>query len=286
MAQLTDASSASANVGGSSDTASTSYQTYADLSAEQEYFLYELETTDSSSMGLVLRAIYDCGDVHKFSRALQQRIHQYDKNIQKVCAFHYQGFVDSMKELMTLKDQCREIKEDSLTIDAEKNRGNRKIQETHEKNASTAIDQISVCLPVLENYSKLQELMNMKKYYQALKVLEELEHTHLALVEKYRFTQVLAKSMSPVRVEIKDKAYSEFKDFLENIKKVAGRIGKHASRCTAEQHSFGISDAERTRKLQEEAKLNSGRMEIQVSADGSIVKKKFHASQICHPRSS
>lgn len=92
------------------------------------------------------------------------------------------------------------------------------------------MDQIAVCLPVLENYAKLQEQMSNRKYYQALKTLEELEHTHLALVEKYRFTQVLAKSMAPVRLEIKEKAYSEFKDFLENIKKVAGRIGKHASK--------------------------------------------------------
>lgn len=92
------------------------------------------------------------------------------------------------------------------------------------------MDQIAVCLPVLENYAKLQEQMNNRKYYQALKTLEELEHTHLALVEKYRFTQVLAKSMAPVRLEIKEKAYSEFKDFLENIKKVAARIGKHASK--------------------------------------------------------
>ncbi|EGT41417.1 hypothetical protein CAEBREN_06358 [Caenorhabditis brenneri] len=63
--------------------------------------------------------------------------------------------------------------------------------------------------------------------------------TNLALVEKYRFTQVLAKSMTPVRLEIKKKAYSEFKDFLENIKK--GRIGKHVKKDTAEQHSFGVT---------------------------------------------
>lgn len=45
------------------------------------------------------------------------------------------------------------------------------------------------------------------RYYQALKVLEELEHTHLALVEKYRFTQILAKTMAPVRNEIKAKVF-------------------------------------------------------------------------------
>lgn len=36
--------------------------------------------------------------------------------------------------------------------------------------------------------------------------------------------------MAPLRTEIKSKAYSEFKDFLENIKKVALRVGRHASK--------------------------------------------------------
>ncbi|CAI5453981.1 unnamed protein product [Caenorhabditis angaria] len=271
-----------ANTG--SETASTSYVAYPEMSAEQEYFLYELETTDSGSMGLVLRAIYDTGDVQKFARALQQRISHYDKNIQKVCSFHYQSFVDAMQELMSLKEQCQMIKKDSLSIDEEVQEASERLcQKKQEivryrklmKNAKTAMDQISVCLPVLENYAKLQEQMNNRKYYQALKVLEELEHTHLALVEKYRFTQVLAKSMAPVRLEIKEKAYSEFKDFLENIKKVAGRIGKHASKCTAEQHSFGVTDADRAKRLQEEARKNASSVEIEVSADGSIVKKQM-----------
>ena len=32
------------------------------------------------------------------------------------------------------------------------------------KNASAAIDQISICIPVLENYTKLQDLMAQKKW--------------------------------------------------------------------------------------------------------------------------
>uniref|UniRef100_A0A1I7X919 Vps54_N domain-containing protein n=1 Tax=Heterorhabditis bacteriophora TaxID=37862 RepID=A0A1I7X919_HETBA len=244
---ITSTASTKDTAGGSSDTASTSY--------------------------------HPCGYRHMFSMV--------KKN---VCSFHYQGFVDSMKELLLLKERCYDIKArnlDAMFIDSQvqeasediskknleivkyrllHNEGIMKIFNNHKlldiyklhrklmKNASTAIDQISVCLPVLENYAKLQELMQHKKYYQALKVLEELEHTHLALVEKYRFTQILAKSMGPVRSEIKNKAYSEFKDFLENIKKVACRIGRHASRCTAEQHSFGVSEMERTRRLQQEAK--------------------------------
>ncbi|ETN73912.1 putative exocyst complex subunit Sec15 [Necator americanus] len=220
------------------------------------------------------RAIYDCGDVRKFSRALEHRIHQYDRNIQKYDA-------------VTISSQIQAASED-ISKKSEEIVKYRKLV----KNASTAIDQISVCLPVLENYAKLQELMQLKKYalslpyytrkivnsdvtryYQALKVLEELEHTHLALVEKYRFTQILAKTMAPVRNEIKSKAYSEFKDFLENVKKVACRIGRHASRCTAEQHSFGVSETERARRLQQEAKQKLVDVEIAVSADGRLVRK-------------
>ena len=82
----------------------------AEMNAEQEFFLYELETTDSGSIGLVLRAIYDTGDVHKFARALEQRIAHYDKNILKVCTYHYQGFIDSMNQLKNLQTKCANIK--------------------------------------------------------------------------------------------------------------------------------------------------------------------------------
>uniref|UniRef100_A0A915BPH7 Exocyst complex component n=2 Tax=Parascaris univalens TaxID=6257 RepID=A0A915BPH7_PARUN len=267
---------------GSSDTASTSYQQYPELTAEQEFFLYELETTDSGSIGLVLRAIYDCGDVHKFSRALEHRIHHYDRNIQKICSYHYQGHIDSMKQLLQLKSRCLEIKEDVVCIDNAVQESSRQLQKRSaeivryrklQKNANTAIEHISICLPVLEHYARLNELMQQKKYYQALKVLEELEHTYLVHVDKYRFTQSLQKSMAPIREQIKEKSFSEFTDFLENIRKVSGRIGQHASKCTAEQHSFGMSEAERNKRIQDEAKRNAQNIQIELSSDGSIVMK-------------
>ncbi|KAF8363690.1 sec-15, partial [Pristionchus pacificus] len=259
-----------------SDSASTSYQPLPEMTPE----IYELEATDSGSIGLVLRAIYESGDVTKFSRGLEHRIHQYDKNIQRVCSHHYQGFIDSMKQLMQLREKCEAIKEEAKEIDSTiQTASSEMAAKTTEivkyrkqmRNAMVAIDHISVCLPVLDNYSKLLELMGQSKYYQALKVLEELEHTHFKLIEQYRFTQDLSKSMDPLREEIKEKAYSEFKDFLENIKKVACRIGVHACKCTAEMHSFGVSEADRVRKLQEEARKNVVSVKVAISADGALI---------------
>ncbi|KAH7732234.1 CRE-SEC-15 protein [Aphelenchoides avenae] len=239
-------------IGGSSDTASTSYNNaYPQMTAEQEFFLYELETTDSSSVGLVLRAIYDSGDVDKFARALERRIAHYDKNILKVCTYHYQGFVESMSQLTTLSSKCAEIKALAAGIDQHIQDDSsdllkkssevvryRKLQ----RNANIAIDQISMCLPVLENYVKLQDLMKQKKYLPALKILKELELNYSTEINKYRFTQSLAKSMGPIRDQIREKSYSELTDFLENLQKVSRMIGEDATNHIARKQQFIKSD--------------------------------------------
>ncbi|GMT35890.1 hypothetical protein PFISCL1PPCAC_27187, partial [Pristionchus fissidentatus] len=264
---------------GNSDTASTSYQPLPEMTPE----IYELEATDSGSIGLVLRAIYESGDVTKFSRGLDHRIHQYDKNIQRVCSHHYQGFIDSMKQMMQLREKCAAIKDEAQKIDTTiQTESSKMAEKTAEivryrkqmRNAMVAIDHISICLPVFDNYSRLHELMEQSKYYQALKVLEELEHTHFKLIEQYRFTGDLSNSLNPVRKQIEDKAYSEFKDFLEIIKKVACRVGLHACKCTAEMHSFGISEADRVRKLQEEARKNAVNVKVAISADGALINQE------------
>uniref|UniRef100_A0A7E4VMA7 Exocyst complex component n=1 Tax=Panagrellus redivivus TaxID=6233 RepID=A0A7E4VMA7_PANRE len=279
MAPTLSTTSTKDTTGGSSDTASTSYNAYAEMNAEQEFFLYELETTDSGSIGLVLRAIYDTGDVHKFSRALEQRIAHYDKNILKVCTYHYQGFIESMTQLNHLKDKCADVKEIAASIDDRiQSRSAELVKKGTEilryrklqRNANTAIEQITMCLPVLENYAKLQELMKQKKHYQALKVLEELEHTYAMQINKYRFTQSLAKSMEPIRSEIKKSSYDELRCFLEDVATIWKRIGADATKATAVQSGFYQTGEKKDSDM--DSRHFAIKEAIQISKDGSILK--------------
>ncbi|CAD5229233.1 unnamed protein product [Bursaphelenchus okinawaensis] len=266
----------------SSETGSTSYHTYPEMTAEQEFFLYELETTDSGSIGLVLRAIYDSGDVHKFSRALSRRIAHYDKNILKVCTYHYQGFLDSVGDLSSLgekssiiKNTAQEISEVVKTDGAELNKISTEIARYRklQKNVNIAVDQISMCLPVLDSYIKLKQLMEQKKYLPALKVLEELEHNYIPHVNKYRFTQSLSKSVLPIRQQIRDNSYSELKDFLESVQKVCGRIGEDASKkTTAQENIFNLNKRDDVTKKTELSGYT-------VESDGSVAKKKSEVTK-------
>uniref|UniRef100_A0A914VGU5 Exocyst complex component n=1 Tax=Plectus sambesii TaxID=2011161 RepID=A0A914VGU5_9BILA len=272
-------SSSAKGGGGGSDAGSTSFQTGPDVSPEQEFFLYELETSDSGSIGLVLRAIYDGGDVHKFLRALENKIRHYDKDIEKVCSFHYQGFIEAIRELLQLKTRCQVLRDDTECIDQHLEESSRSLLSKSaeivryrklQRNICTAIDSLSLCLPVLEKYGKLEEQMQQKRYYPALKTLEQLEHTYLPQVNKYRFTQKLTESVGKIRERIKEASFSEFTDFLENIRKVAANIGKIALRQTAEFHDLDSAASQNARKAKYAAQLRSPQRTIKLGDDGAL----------------
>ncbi|CEF63692.1 Exocyst complex subunit Sec15-like family-containing protein [Strongyloides ratti] len=258
-------------------------QTSTDINAEQEYFLYELETTDSSSVGLVLRAIYEGGDVAKFTRALERKIVHYDKSILNVSNYHYQGFVESMKQLAILKTKVAEIRDKAEDINGiiQSNatdlitHGEELIRyRRFQRNAKIAMDQITQTLPILENYSKIKELMYQGKYYQALKILEEMEHTHRDYLSKYRFTHALAKSFSGIRQQIKEKSFSEFTDFLELISKVSQRIGKYVMKNSAESFDQERNVSE-TMNISDHKKSMISNTFLELSFDGSLKKKNI-----------
>ncbi|CAK5127180.1 unnamed protein product [Meloidogyne enterolobii] len=265
----------------------------AKISAEQEFCLYELETlSDSSSIGLVLRAIYDTGSVHKFTRALDKRITHYDKSILRVCTHHYQGFLDSLKQLRGLKEKCAEIRknaEETNQLVQEESRAllkrsseivrYRKLQ----RNANNAIQQISMCLPMLENYAQLEKLMEQKKYLQALKVLEDLEHNYLNQLHKYRFAHQFAKSTGPIRDQIRERSYSELTDFLENLMKSSERIGADASKHVDEfytKQQLCTITSKRSQACSVDPTLSRKQqsLDIKLSADGSVIKTNISTS--------
>ncbi|GFX32052.1 exocyst complex component 6B [Trichonephila clavipes] len=78
--------------------------------SEHELLLYELETSDTSSVGLVVRAIYEGDEYEKFMERLDARIKNHDRDIERMCNFHYQGFIDSIRELLQVRTKAQKLK--------------------------------------------------------------------------------------------------------------------------------------------------------------------------------
>lgn len=56
------------------------------------------------------RAIYDGDEHQKFMERLDARIKNHDKDIERMCNFHYQGFIDSIRELLQVRSQANKLK--------------------------------------------------------------------------------------------------------------------------------------------------------------------------------
>ncbi|XP_028618264.1 exocyst complex component 6B isoform X2 [Grammomys surdaster] len=166
-----------------------------ETAAEHERILREIESTDTACIGPTLRSVYDGEEHGRFMEKLETRIRNHDREIEKMCNFHYQGFVDSITELLKVRGEAQKLKNQVTDT-------NRRLQHEgkelviameelkqcrlQQRNISATVDKLMLCLPVLEMYSKLRDQMKTKRHYPALKTLEHLEHTYLPQAQQQR----------------------------------------------------------------------------------------------------
>ena len=61
-------------------------------------------------MHVCFRTVYD-SDGHKtFMEKVEESIQHHDKEIEKMCNFHYQGFIESVNELLNVKGDTYKLK--------------------------------------------------------------------------------------------------------------------------------------------------------------------------------
>ncbi|XP_054845918.1 exocyst complex component 6B isoform X2 [Eublepharis macularius] len=241
-----------------------------ETASEHERILREVDSTDTACIGPTLRSVYDGEEHGRFMEKLDARIRNHDREIEKMCNFHYQGFVDAITEFLKVRAEAQKLKNQVTDTNRKLQLESKKLVGTMEelkqcrlqqRNISATMDKLTQCLPVLEMDSKLREQMKSKRHYPALKTLEHLEHTYLPQVSHYRFCTVMVDSIPRLREEIKEVSMSDLKDFLESIRKHSDKIGEAAMRQAQQQRSLDnvVSQPSKAsgRRLKKEARAGS-----------------------------
>uniref|UniRef100_A0A3B5PVQ9 Exocyst complex component n=1 Tax=Xiphophorus maculatus TaxID=8083 RepID=A0A3B5PVQ9_XIPMA len=222
-----------------------------ETAAEHERILREIESTDTNCIGPTLRSVYDGQEHGLFMEKLDARIRNHDREIEKMCNHHFQGFVDSITELLKVRGEAQK-KMGNFSSPVKISDGFPSSQligsmeelkqcRVQQRNIATTIDKLALCLPVLEMYSRLQEQMRAKRYYPALRTLEQLEHTCLPRAGQYRFCSIMAENIPKLRTLIQDTAMTQLRDFLESIRKHSDKIGETAIKQAQLQRSLDSS---------------------------------------------
>ncbi|KAL7975890.1 hypothetical protein Chor_011805, partial [Crotalus horridus] len=182
-------------------------------------------------------SVYDGAEHGRFMEKLDARIRNHDREIEKMCNFHYQGFVDSITEFLKVRAEAQKLKNQVTDTNRKLQLESKQLVGAMEElsqcrlqqwNISATVDKLTQCLPVLEMENKLREQMKSKRHYPALKTLEHLERMCLPQVSHYCFCKVLVENIPKLREEIKEVSMSDLKDFLESIRKHSDKIGETA----------------------------------------------------------
>ena len=56
------------------------------------------------------RSVWESVDTDKFQERLDTRIKQHDREIERMCNYHYQGFIESVRSLLQVRTEVGELK--------------------------------------------------------------------------------------------------------------------------------------------------------------------------------
>lgn len=209
-------------------------------------YIKELELSEGQ-LSSCIKAIYENKQKDEFLKSIEDRINHYDNEIETLCSNNYQNFVDSFYELLNLRNETNRLKQNLSSNNEEIQKIGKNlvtkveelVKETNKQNnIMQTIDALQKCLPVFDIYRKLKDNMQQKKYYPALKQLEELENNHLPVIKKYRFSQSIQNSIPQFKENIKQASLDDLKSFLETLKNESELVGKIASSQMAKKNKI------------------------------------------------
>lgn len=239
-------------------------------SSHVEHLLAEIESSDGL-LGPTLRAVYDGEQHNEFMDKLEERIRVHDKDIERMCNYHYQGFIESVNELLKVRGEARKLKIKVKEVNGSMQESGRELTSkcenlihcrTTQRNIVSAIEILSLCLPVLEMYAKLKDQMKNRRYYPALKTLEQLEHTYLPRIKRFRFAEIMQESIPVVRKHIKEASMADLRDFLEKIRKVSEKLGSIAMKQAIQKNNLTLMHGVGLKKKGEDEELDKSAQDL------------------------
>uniref|UniRef100_A0A8C5GBK2 Exocyst complex component n=1 Tax=Gouania willdenowi TaxID=441366 RepID=A0A8C5GBK2_GOUWI len=189
---------------------------------EHERILQEIESTDTACVGPTLRSIYDDqSNAHKrFMEKLDVRIRNHDREIEKMCNFHHQGFVDAITELLKVRTDAEKLMVRHNKTLLKKWFSTFSTEEVircriQQRNMATTVEKLQLCIPGVT-------VNTFTQYFTLLLSVVQVSH--------YRFCQIMGENLPHLRKEIKEISMSDLKDFLESIRKHSDKVGETAMR--------------------------------------------------------
>eukprot|EP01117_Protostelium_nocturnum_P014194 TRINITY_DN5377_c0_g1_i2.p1 TRINITY_DN5377_c0_g1~~TRINITY_DN5377_c0_g1_i2.p1 ORF type:complete len:838 (-),score=306.51 TRINITY_DN5377_c0_g1_i2:585-3098(-) len=209
---------------------------------EEDSYLNTL--IESDQLEPAVRAIFEAMKEKEISQNLNQFIAKKENEIDDICSWHYQEFINAVDELMEVKSETRELNDRLIELNEDFQKSGKEFLKTYttlvdyrhrRSNISIAIDLIQECQFILNFVGLIELEIKERQFYSALRKLRKLEEEHLNRVKKYSFVEYLKSSLPQMKERIRKESTEEFNNWLLELKMKCGDIGKFSIDQTAAQ---------------------------------------------------
>ena len=160
-----------------------------------------------------------------------------EKEIEKQCNTNHQGFVDSVNQLLRIREGTVHLTNEILQLNQEIQASTETLVEQKKalvesrgvrQNIDEAQHALNDCLEVLKLTNQVEDLLNQKKYYAALRALDELQNVHLSAVTQYKLSDIIQKSVPATQKKIAETVMSDLNTWLFQVRELSQYLGEIA----------------------------------------------------------
>ncbi|KAG2220229.1 hypothetical protein INT45_008770 [Circinella minor] len=234
-------------------------------------------------LGPVIKQITETGRQEAFVDQLDNLVRKKDAEIERMCNAHYQEFVQAVDQLLKVRQGSVALRQKIADVNvALQTRGSRLSEKRREliearrvqQNVEDAIEVLQKSLTMLELANTANVQLESKKYYSALKTLDNLENEHLQDMPSYTFVEHISKGVPLTQKMVKDDVTIQLREWLATVRGVSREIGSLAMQRMQERQDrwrTKTADNPKLRYLQHHNVNSAIEMVVNEGLESSIV---------------
>ncbi|KAK9448817.1 exocyst complex subunit Sec15-like-domain-containing protein [Limtongia smithiae] len=166
---------------------------------------------------------------------------QKEGEVQELCNSNQQDYTKAVHQLAKVRQSSELMRASVLGINQSLQQSGQTLVAKNKmlsdlqgarNNVREATVALRQCLKVLNMTNKIHELIEQKKYFHALKSLDDLQKNHLYEVSHFEFAQRLRTSVPAMQDRIRQSVLTDLNNWLADMRAVAPEIGKIAFSAT------------------------------------------------------
>jgi len=158
-----------------------------------------------------------------------------EAEIERQCNANHQEFVNSVNQLLRIREGTVNLTNEILDLNQSIQGSTEKLVEQKKalvesrgvrQNIDEASQSLQDCLEVLRLANQVQELLDKKQYYAALRALDELQSVHLRNVSHYKLSELIQQSVPETQKKIANEVMKDLNTWLFRIREICQYLGE------------------------------------------------------------